>query len=67
MYSGFNANFVVLRFVEVPPRWTEAKAASDIALTINPEHARHLARDAPVHFIITVLSNCHVFFCVLRG
>ena len=28
-----------LRCRKVPPRWTEAKAATDIALTIDPRHA----------------------------
>ena len=30
-----------VRWAEVPPQWTHAKAAADIALAFNPEHARN--------------------------
>jgi hypothetical protein len=33
---------------KVPPRWTEAKAATDIALTIDPQHVAALAK----HFCV---------------
>ncbi|CAK9106503.1 unnamed protein product, partial [Durusdinium trenchii] len=43
---ALHSNLAAVYLQEVPPRWTEAKAASDIALTINPEHVKARFRRA---------------------
>eukprot|EP00435_Cladocopium_sp_Y103_P064677 s1542_g26.t1 len=43
---ALHSNLAAVYLQEVPPRWTEAKAATDIALTIDPQHAKARFRRA---------------------
>lgn len=43
---ALHSNLAAVYLQEVPPRWTEAKAAADIALTIDPQHVKARFRRA---------------------
>lgn len=41
-----HSNLSAVYLLETPPKWNEAKAAADIALTVEPKHAKALYRRA---------------------